>query len=588
MSTDPKPAAPAAPAAAPAPVAAAPAPAPKPTHVTLEIDGRSTTVPVGTNLVDAAETVGVDIPYYCYHKGLSIAANCRMCMVTVSNAPPGKLVPACQTPAVEGQKVDTQSHNVKEQQRAVLEFLLVHHPVDCSICDQAGECKLQDYYAEYDHRPSRFDMKKWLKNKRKVLGPLIVLDQERCIMCTRCVRFMKEVAGDPALGVFGRGTREVIDVFPGRTLDHAYAGNVVDLCPVGALLSRDMRFRARSYFLSAAPTICTGCSRGCNTYVDHFQNVPYRYRPRENMDVNKYWMCDDGRATVHGLQDDRLEHAALGRGDGAKTIGVAEAARLSASALSGAGKGGLAVVLSPHLSIEELAALLQVVNEGLQLGHVYVSGNPDGVEDQLLRLADKNPNRKGLEALAKGFGLNVKPFSEFLAGAGSSIKAALVVGGQLPADAEKVAAALGKLDVAIVASANATPWLSAATLRLPLGTHLEDDGSFLNGEGDLQRFSRAFPLRGEARPGWAWAVALGRELGLSLRFDSAKSVFAAHAGLLGDASKGFDWVKAAPASTTRGLTPLQGGTVDGRPPGWRELVPLKTASLVPGTVTGGN
>ena len=188
-----------------------------------------------------------------------------MCMVESSGAPPGKLVPACQTPVAEGVAIKTNTAKVSDQQRSVMEFLLLNHPVDCSICDQAGECKLQDYYMKYDSKPSRLEGSKILRTKRKALSDLIVIDQERCIVCTRCVRFMDEVAGEPQLGVFGRGSHEVVDIAPhyGK-LSSNYSGNIVDLCPVGALLNRDFRFKARAWFLSTAPTVCTGCSRGCS------------------------------------------------------------------------------------------------------------------------------------------------------------------------------------------------------------------------------------------------------------------------------------------------------------------------------------
>ncbi|HEX8820540.1 MAG TPA: 2Fe-2S iron-sulfur cluster-binding protein, partial [Archangium sp.] len=277
---DTPPAAHSGPTGTPPPPAAKPAgpPPPKnPGFVTCTIDGKEVVVKPGTNMVEAARMVGSDIPYFCYHPRLSIAANCRMCMVEASNAP--KLVPGCQTPLVEGQVIKTNTPKVKEQQRAVMEFLLLNHPVDCSICDQAGECKLQDYYMRYDYRPSRLEGGKVMKNKRKVLGPRVVLDQERCIICTRCVRFMNEIPKEPQLGVFGRGSHERIDVFPGNELNSNYSLNTVDICPVGALLSRDYRFRARSWFLSATPSVCTGCSRGCNTFADWMGQETYRYRP---------------------------------------------------------------------------------------------------------------------------------------------------------------------------------------------------------------------------------------------------------------------------------------------------------------------
>ena len=233
----------------PPPPPAPPArPPPKnPGLVTVTVDGHEIAVQPGTNMVEAAAKVGSNIPYFCYHPRLSVAANCRMCMVEVSNS--HKLVPACQTPLVEGQVIKTGTQKARDQQRATMEFLLLNHPVDCAICDQAGECKLQDYYQTYDNLPSRLEGGKVMKNKRKVLGPLVVLDQERCIICTRCVRFMEEVPKEPQLGVFGRGSSEVIDIFPGDELTSNYSGNIVDICPVGALLNRDYRFKARSWFL---------------------------------------------------------------------------------------------------------------------------------------------------------------------------------------------------------------------------------------------------------------------------------------------------------------------------------------------------
>ena len=211
----------------------------------MTVDGKELVAKPGENMIDAAKKVGSDIPYYCYHHRLSIAANCRMCLVEVSNSP--KLVPACQTPMAEGMVIHTSSPRVQEMQRAVMEFLLLNHPVDCAICDQAGECKLEDYYQRHDYRSSRLEGEKLMRAKRKVLGPTVVLDQERCVQCTRCVRFMAEVAREPQLGMFGRGSAEYIDTFPGKQLDSNYSGNTVDICPVGALLNRDC-FRAGAGF----------------------------------------------------------------------------------------------------------------------------------------------------------------------------------------------------------------------------------------------------------------------------------------------------------------------------------------------------
>jgi len=538
----------------------------KPGVVNATIDGIPVSVPPGTPIIEAAKSVGVDIPFYCYHKGLSIAANCRMCMVEVSNAPPGKLVPACQSPVAEGQKVTTNSPRVLEHHRAVQEFLLLHHPVDCSICDQAGECKLQDYFMEYDHDASRLDMPKWMKNKRKDLSPSITLDQERCIMCTRCVRFMAEVAKEPVLGAFGRGTREVIDVFPGKQMTSNYQGNVVDICPVGALTSRDYRFRARSYFLTATPSVCTGCSRGCNTFLDHFQGVPYRYRPRENMDVNQYWMCDIGRGSYHQLYEERVAKARVGKGDAV----AAEAVRVAAEKLKGA---GAAVVVSPVLSLEDAMAVMLVAKEGLGAKEIFVSGRADETGDDFLLRGDRNPNRKGVELAAQAFGLAVRGWNDL---GKSKAKAVLLAGVDVPAAPEQVAAWLGGLDTVVALAANDGPVAQAAHVVLPLATHAEGEGTFVNFEGRAQRFLPAYPPRGDVKPGWFWATAIGAELGLAYRYASAREVFLEQSRRLAAGALGtFDWDD-APRDRIKGVTPLTGGTVDGRPPGWRQLVPLRT------------
>ena len=332
------------PAAPPPP---GPPPPKNPGFVTVTIDGKQVIAKPGTNMIEAAKSVGVDIPYYCYHPRLTIAANCRMCMVESSGAPPGKLVPACQTGLTEGVIIKTDTDKVRGQQKMVMEFLLLNHPVDCSICDQAGECKLQDYYMRYDFEPSRLEGGKVLRNKRKKLSDLVVLDQERCVLCTRCVRFMEEVAGAPQLGVFGRGSHEVVDIAPAYgKLDSNYSGNIVDLCPVGALLNTDFRFRARAWFLSAAPSVCTGCSRGCSIYSDFMGQDTYRFRPRENEQINKSWMCDKGRLSYKGLNKHRVQQNSLGRGPEVKDVTAIEAMRMAVEKLK-AHEGKVALSTRP-------------------------------------------------------------------------------------------------------------------------------------------------------------------------------------------------------------------------------------------------
>lgn len=537
--------------------------------VTVKVDGIETQVPAGTNLIEVARSVGIDVPHYCYHGGLSIAANCRMCMVETNKHPPGKLVPGCQIGAVDGMEVTTESARVKNQQRAVQELLLLHHPVDCSICDQAGECRLQDYYQEYDFQPSRLDSAKWMKNKRKVLGPTILLDQERCIMCTRCVRFMKEIAEDPVLGVFGRGTREVIDTFPGKELDNNYSGNIVDLCPVGALTWRDNRFRARSYFLTATPSVCTGCDRGCNIYVDHFQEVPYRYRPRENPEVNQYWMCDHGRLSYHALYDDRLLEAKV---DGQAV--EADAALVEAGKRLGAHAGKVAVVVSPLLSLEDALAVMALAKDGLGASEIFVSGRAAGEADRLLLRGDRNPNRKGVELAAQAFGLAVRAFDELPK---AKAKGLLLAGLEIPKAEDEVVGWLGAFETVVALGTNLSPLADAAQVVLPLATHAEEEGTFVNFEGRAQRFMPAYPAKGASLPAWSWACRLLRELGQETAWTSTREVWTDLGRKLPEGSLGsFDWNQ-RPKTHEKGVTPLRGGTVDGRPAGWRELIPLRTS-----------
>lgn len=563
----------------PAPPAGGPPPKPQPKNpgfVTCTIDGKEVVVKPGTNMIEAAKTVGSEIPYYCYHPRLSIAANCRICLIEASNAP--KLVPACQTPLAEGVVIKTTTPKVKEQQRSVMEFLLLNHPVDCSICDQAGECKLQDYYMKYDYRPSRLEGGKALKNKRKVLGPRVVLDQERCIICTRCVRFMNEIPKEPQLGVFGRGSHERIDVFPGNELDSNYSLNTVDVCPVGALLSRDFRFKARAWFLSATPSVCTGCSRGCNTYADWMSQDTYRYRPRENEAINKSWMCDVGRLTYKALNLGRVLNAQVGRrGAQAKdaaqpVLSRKEAVQAAAKALKPlVGTSQLAVLASPVESNEDLLAGLTFAKATLGVSAVYVGGRPQGTADHYLMTADKNPNRKGLEAIAKGLGLALKGFDELSAAiASGKVKALYAVGTEVPGDAEAFAQAAAKLEVFVAQAQNESPVTAQATVLLPASAHIEDEGTFTQQDGITQRFRKAYPSKGEAVPHWKWAAELTRELGGEAVWASARDVWRALAGAVAEFAE-FNWDKASPPDREKpGINPLPSGA-DGRPPGYREF-----------------
>src|SRR3989338_7257297 len=280
----------------------------------ITIDGKPYTVKDGLTMMEAIDELKIDLPRYCYHPGLSIAGNCRICQVEVEKIP--RTVIACNTRVAEGMAIHTQSAKAKEYQQVVLEFLLANHPLDCPVCDQAGECKLQDYYMDYGLYDPKFDDMKVKKTKKAVpVGPTVMLDQERCILCSRCVRFGDEITKTSDFGIFSRGDHSEINLYPDKFLDNKYSGNVVDICPVGALTDKDFRFKMRVWYLGSKESICPGCSRGCNINIEYEKSRPYhlkdervmRLKPRENMEVNKWWMCDEGRYAYKSIDQNRIQ-----------------------------------------------------------------------------------------------------------------------------------------------------------------------------------------------------------------------------------------------------------------------------------------
>ena len=267
----------------------------------VTINGKELDAPEGINVIQAADMLGMEIPHYCYHPALTVVGNCRMCLVEIEKAP--KLQIACNTKVTEGMVVHTNSDKAKAAQRAVLEFLLINHPIDCPVCDQAGECKLQDYYMDYDRQESRFPLRKKVKKGKAIdIGSDVMLDQERCVLCGRCTRFLDEVTKTSELAIFERGDHNRIDIFPGRKVDNNYAGNIIDICPVGALTEKDFRFRMRVWYLHRTPSVCAGCERGCSIDIYENHGKIFRYKPRHNPLVNGYWMCDEGRHSFKRMQ----------------------------------------------------------------------------------------------------------------------------------------------------------------------------------------------------------------------------------------------------------------------------------------------
>ncbi len=509
---------------------------------TLKIDGVEVTVPANTSILEAAKSVGIEIPHYCYHPGLSVVGQCRLCQVEVEKMP--KLATACNTPVADGMVVFTRAPKVEKARRAVLEFYLLNHPLDCPICDKGGECPLQDFTLKYGPGESRFVEEKLQRAKHRILGPHIVFDAERCILCTRCVRFCREIPKSGELGVFSRGDRSEINLFPGKALDNAYSGNVIDLCPVGALTSREYRFRSRPWDLERhAESVCPLCSAGCNVLLDvrHRQGGEelLRIRPRENPAVNRWWMCDEGRFTFQYLADPaRLRVPTWREGDRPVAMDYDDLLLRLARAIRRVGEAhgasAIGCIASSRLTNEELFLLRRFFREILGTPHLDFRIRPvqaeptDASEDGILRRTDKTANSRGardLDILPGPEGLDVAGMLQ--AASAGRLKALFVfeedLVGERPdrpgcgAPGRGVREALGRLELLVASSLFATGTTALAHVVLPALGFAEKEGSFTNFQGRIQKIHRALTpdLASRSLPEALRDLArdLGRDLG---------------------------------------------------------------------------
>jgi NADH-quinone oxidoreductase subunit G len=506
--------------------AAGGAPAPSPT-VNIKIDGRDVTVARGTNLLEACRQHGVDISYFCYHPGLSSPAVCRQCLVEVKGQP--KLVPSCYTPVADHMEVTTASEKVLVARQQMLEFTLVNHPVDCPICDKAGECTLQKLYMEWDGHDSRSDVPKVHKPKMVDLGPHIVLDAERCILCTRCIRVCDEVAHDQQLTMKNRGDHEEIATAPGVQLDNPYSLNTVDVCPVGALTAKDFRFTMRAWELYTVPSVCPGCSTGCNIEVQHAQGEIWRLVPRLNEDVNKYWMCDEGRFTYKAVRERRVAGARLGGDPVSIDKAVAFAAERIQAARQSQKAGALGLVFGAQATNEDLYLLAKV---GLDVlgAKAFVAGRPPVAarSDKILRSADVNPNTAGAKAMARAGAGGVAELEKAIVD--GQLQALWVVGEDVPLS-EAALEKLRSIDV-IVQAVHEGPITERARAVLPAAAWAEVDGTFTNSpqiqgvaSGRVQRVRKALDASGVAKPSWELSAAIARKLGVAIEFGNVRAVF---------------------------------------------------------------
>lgn len=513
-------------------------------NVTCTIDGRQVTVPAGTNVIEAAKQIHVEVPHYCYHRNLSVAGNCRMCLVKVGTPKRGpdgqvvvnaegkpeigfipKLQIGCATPVSEGMVIETSSTEVSTARKGVMEFLLINHPLDCPICDQAGECRLQEFAVDHGSGESRFVELKVHKPKHKPLGEKIMLDNERCIMCSRCERFMREVAGQDCLGFTQRGSHVELACYPGNEPKTNYDLNLVDICPVGALTSKDFRFRMRPWFMKETRSVCNGCSRGCNTTVWTRDREVYRLTPRDNDAVNQSWMCDEGRLSSTALNDtNRLLRPQVRSSRGAALTDATWPAALSAAAESlKAAKGSVAIIGSARSTTEELYLLNKLSKH---LGVSLVDCIPrEAKADHLLHTEDGNPNAAGAALVGFTSGPVGSQLRNLVGALKESRVKALIVVGEDATAAGLTAADLERLDTLVVLGTTVSVTSAAATIVLPSATYAERQGTYVNIKNRLQRFNAALTPPGEAQADYTVLSALLGELEVFVEPDSFGELF---------------------------------------------------------------
>ncbi|MSU31792.1 MAG: 2Fe-2S iron-sulfur cluster binding domain-containing protein [Pedosphaera sp.] len=542
--------------AIPAPAPAAPAPPPVET-LTVKVNGKTLQVPKThpdwqgkpqpTTMLQAARCGGVDIPHYCYHDKLPIAGNCRMCLVEFGTlmmdpatrkpilnedgtpkisksvlpyepgTPRGAI--SCATPISPGMEIYADSPATKQMRESVLESLLINHPLDCTICDQAGECKLQEYSVEHGQAGSHFVEAKVHKPKAVDLGPRIVLDDERCILCTRCIRFTKDIAGDDALGIVNRGSYNTISAFQTGKFDNNYTLNTVDLCPVGALTSKDFRFKMRVWFLKETKSLCTGCGTGCNITVGSREGIIHRYEPRENDAVNGPWMCDTGRLNYKWIgRPDRLTEV---RVNGQK-VTWATAVKDIGSRLIRASSGSVALIASARQTTEELFLLKSLAT---RLGAVTDSVPREGEADHLLVNADRNPNTNGTRLTGIAFTEAGMQLPLIAAGIEAGTIRTLIVFGEDVTKHGIGPELLAKLEMLVVSDILPNATTAVATHLLPGASHAEKRGTFISVKGRLQKLTKAVESPGDARAEWEFLHELVHDVTGRNGFTSIEGLF---------------------------------------------------------------
>lgn len=488
------------------------------------INGVELEVKEGTTIIEAMNQNHQRIAHYCWHPGLSVAGVCRLCMVEIEGNPRVQI--ACNTMITEGMKVNNTSPKVKEAVKWGLDFHLINHPLDCPICDQAGECGLQDQYMEYGKYDSEMAERKQKKQKVVDLGPTIVLDSERCILCSRCVRFTDEVSKTHELGIFNRGDHAEIGTHDGMKLDNKYSLNTVDICPVGALTSKDFRFKQRVWYLKDAETICNGCSTGCSIKVYFNKEGLFRVTPKFNPDVNGYWMCDDGRNIYKFVNKEArlLKGAVYTNSHWEPEMHAGAAAKDAYLALKPFSGEEISLVLTGQHTLEELEAIVSAFVNTYKTKSIYHwINNPDHLSDfdGLLIRGDKNPNTKGLQQVFEKYGIKThfKDLEDNLKA--GKVKNLVVFGPEnfavYPELSEKASAftqAKKLIYFSSVEVAELRNYKGPNSITLiPLKTYIEKSGTFINYQGTAQSFKKITTVVSEALTGQeAVALLAGQDL----------------------------------------------------------------------------
>jgi NADH-quinone oxidoreductase subunit G len=521
----------------------------------ITIDDRELEFKDGQTILQAALDAGIDIPYFCWHPKLSVAGNCRICLVEVEKMP--KLAISCSTKAGDGMVVHTKSEKALDARRAVMEFILINHPLDCPICDEAGECKLQDYAYHHSVGESRFTETKNKKRKRDLLGPRVMFDAERCISCSRCIRFVDEIAGKKELTFAKRGDGVTIVTYPGRQMDNPYSMNTIDICPVGALTSVDFRFKARVWDMASTKTVCAGCARGCNVEMWTRSNEIMRLTPRDNEDVNGPWMCDEGRLSTfnHVNASNRIDGPMIRRDGELRKIGWAEAFADAASELKAFSRDEIGFVASGGATMEDNYLLGKFAAETLYAGSIALPSRVEaGWGDDILRRDDRAPNATGAKVALSKFD-NVVEFDELMTGVKEGrIKALYVLGEDVVALKPELKDAFAKLTYVVAHAVNENETTAIADLAFPNSSYAEQHGSWMNFEGRVQRIRPAVTTleadraldgmsrsrldkfgtrfdrwgnyrRVDARPGWRILAGMSQSFESPLKYDMAEKVF---------------------------------------------------------------